>query len=213
MTEPWIARPAPELMPLVSVDDPDWQAFRADEPSWFLEAAGRAIRVFCGWHIFPQITQQADKLKIGSQGIVMLRTRHLVGVEHVEVSFGDRHCCRPVCDYEWFEAGYLQLRGYPWAGWEAPQYWLGDDGPWCVPGSPFRGLASCCFTHGFTTLPEDVKTVAYELAEQAMTVRSGNIQQVEAPGGYRASFSQNAGLTLSPEQKNRLGNYRCIGVA
>lgn len=204
---------SPQPLPnLLSVTDPDWSAYKNDDPKFFLKEAGRAVRRFLGWHVYPSITETADKLRIGSHGIIMLPSRHVTGVECVRIHTGHGwHHLNPD-DYTWFPAGYIQRKGSPCYndGWWP--YTYGDDQFTYLPVTQ-PGLASVTFTHGYTELPADVKGVSFELAEAAMVVRSGAVKQLESPGGYRAAFSQNQGMNLTPEMKNRLASYRVVGIA
>lgn len=202
----------PVLQNLLSVDDPDWAKFQADDPEWFLRVAGRSIRKFCGWHVFPNIREHVTKLETGAQGIIMLPSRHVTEVDRLTVSTGDRGQQRGVHRdaFEWFEAGYLQMRGsHFWADWFAGGYYYGTD-PYYLPVTQ-PGVAACTFWHGYHVLPEDVKEVAYELATQSMTMKAGNVSMLATPGEYRLQLSQDAGLTLNKDQMNRLGSYR-IGM-
>lgn len=206
------ASPTP-LPALLSVEDPDWGKYQSDDPAFFLAEAGRAVRKFCGWHIFPNITEEACKIRVGSKGIVLLPSRLVTDVECLALTFGADDCYQELHphQYTWYKAGWLQLRGAAGLDW-AGGYYYGPDGP----SFPFLSgtqprLAKVVFKHGYETLPEDVKGVCFELAEQAMVVRSGNVKQLESPGGYRAQLSQNAGLSLNDEQRNRLSSYR-IGM-
>lgn len=210
-TPPEAEAPTP-LPGLVTPTDPDWSAFQGDDPALFLAAAGRTIRKFLGWHLYPNITETADKIKIGSHGIIMLPSRYVTGVECVRIHTGHGWHHLDPHDYTWFKAGYIERKGSPSYndGWWP--YVYGNDQFSYLPVTQ-PGLASVTFTHGYAELPEDVKAVAYELAEAAMVVRSGSLKQLESPGGYKAAFSQNQGLNLTPELKNRLASYRVIGVA
>lgn len=206
----------PVLEQLVSETDPDWAAYQSDDPAWFLRAAGRVIRKYVGWHIFPNIQTVEDKIAVGSRGIIMLSSRHVTQVDSLKVQ---SEASAPVGappppyqwidpnDYVWHETGYIERKGFAYyAGWYYASYFYGND-PYYLPVWN-TGFAQCTYWHGYETLPDDVKEVAFELAEQAMTVRAGNVKMMESPGGYRLQTSQNFGLALNPEQMNRLAPYR-----
>lgn len=203
----------PALPHLLDVKDPDWERYRNDDPEYFLRAAGRTIRKFVGWHISPNICENLEKLRVGSRGIVMLPSRFVTAVDHLAIRNnapdGHHRELHPG-QYTWYESGSIQLKGFAWwQDWFMPAYYYGND-PYYLPVTE-PGMASCRFWHGYEILPEDIKAVAFELAEQAMTVRTGNAKLLEGPGGYRLQTSQNFGVSLNPEQKDRLGNYR-IGM-
>jgi hypothetical protein len=203
----------PPIQDLVTQDDPDWGAYQSDDPDWFLRAAGRTIRKYVGWHIYPNIQETRHKIRTGSRGIIMLPSRHVTEVDKLFIRMSEDLPPQWVAkdDYIWHQAGYIERRGWAYyTGWYYAGYYYGND-PYYLPVWE-TGFATCTFWHGYTTLPEDVKEVAFELAEQSMTVRAGNVKMLEAPGGYKAQTSQNFGLSLNPEQKNRLASYRVGGV-
>jgi hypothetical protein len=203
------------LEQLVGVNDPDWAAYQSDDPAYFLKAASRIIRDYVGWHIYPNIETTKTSIPLGARGIIILPSRHVTQVDSLVIQHGrvdgDADDTPPTWvnpnDYEWFESGYIQRKGWAfWAGWYYASYYYGND-PYYLPQWD-TGFATVKFHHGYDVLPEAVKSVAFELAEQAMAIRTGNIKQLESPGGYRMSTSQNMGLNLNDEQRNRLANYR-----
>lgn len=204
----------PDLEQLVTPDDPDWNAFQSDDPAYFLRAAGHVIRKYVGWHIFPNQKQTLKKIRCGTRGIIILPARHITQVDSIFIAHSeDRppHFLDPH-EYVWHENGVIERKGWSYYnGWQYAGYFYGND-PYYMPAWD-TGFADCTFWSGYETLPDDVKTIAFELAEQAMTVRTGNIKLLESPGGYRAQTSQNFGLALNPEQMNRLANYRVGMVA
>lgn len=201
----------PDPLPgLINTEDPDWRRFQDDDPEYFLRVAGRAIRVFCGWHIFPSRTVTVHKLSIGTRGVIMLPSRYVTDVQQVTVYGGSAHAHTLLPDdYLWHQAGWIERKGqtyYNDGWWEQGAYVYGND-PYYLPVTE-PGHAAVTFTHGYDELPEDVKQVAFELAEQAMTIHSGNVKMLEAPIGFRVQASQNFGLSFNPEQIARLANYR-----
>ena len=202
----------PRLQSLVTPEDPDWEKFSNDDPEWFLRAAGRAIRKYCGWHLFPNERHTVRKIRTGARGIVMLPSRHVTEVESLFIQPDEDHPPHlvPDHDYVWHAAGYIERKGWSYyAGWQYNGYYYGND-PYYAPvwGTEF---AACTFWHGWSVLPDDIKQVAFELAEQAMTVHAGNLKMLEAPGGFRAMMSQPFGLSLNDDQMARLSSYR-IGM-
>ena len=211
------------LPELSCADDEDWAAFQAADADWFLKVAGRAVRKWIGWHLYPNIEQTSGKLRVGAKGVIMLPSRFVTAVEHVKVHLDEEICqelpdpqhgCLRRGDYEWHQGGWIDVKG--WAngfGWYGA-YWYGSDPVSAAlyrPGVPYAGLAEVKFRHGYQQVPVDVKEVLFEVAEQAQTLSSGNITSVEAPM-FRLSLSQPAGLTLNDDQKNRLSSYRVPSV-
>lgn len=198
------------LPPITSSSDPDWQSFQDADADWYLTAASRAVRRYCGWRIFPSETLTADKLRIGSHGIIMLPSRHVTAVASVAVQHptGTDYTLDPTT-YTWFQNGVIQPNHDHWWGWGA---FYGNDPRPYLPGYEF-GIATATFTSGYTSdCPADVKAVIFELATQAMQIPAGSLKMLEAPGGFRAQFSQDQGLSLTPDQKDRLSPLRIGGV-
>jgi hypothetical protein len=199
----------PTLPDLVTTSDPDWAKYLSDDPAWFLRVAGKAIRTYCGWHIYPNQRDCLHHIRTGAKGIIMLPSRYVTAVESLSINVGDDsppQCIKPH-DYEWFQSGWIQRKGWSYYNdWQFSGYYYGND-PFYLPVSR-PGEASCTFWHGYTDLPDDVKQVAFELGEQAMAARSGNVKMLEAPIGFRVQVSQNFGLILNQEQMARLANYR-----
>ncbi len=209
------ANAEPALPSLLSADDPDWDAFQADDPDWFLRAAGQAIRKYVGWHIYPNTRETVCKLHSGSRGIIMLPSRHVTEVDSLTIQMNEGLAGQWVNpnDYVWHEAGYIERKGWAYyAGWSYVGGYYGND-PYYSPVWNTE-FATVTMWHGYATLPEDVKEVAFELAEQSMMLRAGGpIRELDAPGGYKVVFSGPLGLTLSTDQKARLANYRIGWVA
>lgn len=199
------------LPSLVGVEDPDWDRYKSDDPEYFLRAAGELVRRFVGWHLWPSRTETVRR-SVGARGVIMLPTRYCTAVEQVTLLHGEHpHTLLPD-EYLWHEAGWIERRGQSYwdDGWWRGAYILGNDPFYLSVSEP--GYASVTFTHGYPgELPVDVKAIVFEVAEQAMAMRSGNVKMVEAPIGFRVQTSQNAGLSLNEEQIARLANYR-IGM-
>jgi hypothetical protein len=198
--------------PLVTSDDDDWASFTSLEPDWFLNAASRAVQKYCGWHISPNRSETIGNLRVGAQNLIMLPSRYVTAVSQLIVLTGEDADANTGClvsknNYEWHADGWIQRKGFAfWADWFQGGYYYGSD-PYYLPVSE-PGWAQCTFTHGYQDVPPDVKQVIFELAQSSMQMTSGNIKQVTAPNEFRLMPSQNFGLTLNPEQKNRLANYK-----
>lgn len=199
------------MQDLVSTADPDWQAFQTKDPDWFLKVAGDAIRVYCGWHLFPNLTHTAPQLPIGAKGLIMLPSRHVTDVSNVTVfpRSDTPVTLNPDTDYLWDRGGWIQRNGWPLWGDVYAGYYYGNDPYWLPVWQ--AGIASVTFSHGFDVLPNDIKEIAYELALSTIQMRAGNIKEIATPG-FRLQPGQCFGATLNDEQKNRLANYRIGGV-
>lgn len=201
------------MQSLLSIEDPDWAKFQADDPEWFLRAAGRAVRKYCGWHLFPNIRQHLINIETGAQGIIMLPSRHVTEVDELTLSYGEQDDkCRGVHRdaYIWYQDGWIQMKGTAFRmDWYAAGYYYGND-PYYLPITQ-PGLATVTLWHGYHALPDDIKEVAFELAQTAMIMKAGNVKMLATPGEYRIELAHDAGLTLNPDQMRRLSSYR-IGM-
>jgi hypothetical protein len=194
----------PVLRGLVDVNDPDWTAFQTDDPEYFLRVAGTAIRRFCSWHVFPNIRQHLTKVEVGAHGLIMLPSRHVTEVEELTITCGQHPHRVRHSDFRWYESGYIQLKTEP--DWYAAGYVYGNDSYYLPVTQP--GVAAVTFWSGFHTLPDDIKEVAYELATSSMTLKAGNLKSLSTPGEYKIELTQDAGLTLNADQRDRLASYR-----
>lgn len=166
--------------PLAALLNPtDFGKFKSKDQDWFLGVVGDTIRDFCGWHIFPVISETNIEAKIGNNGIVMLPTLNLVSVEEVRV--GDV----AITGYQWnaSTAGYLTLMTR-----------RGRNLPVLVD-----------MTHGYEALPKAVAEVGYELTATVLEKPAGVVTEMQR-GPTSMTFKE-FGVVLSDDQKNRLGPY------
>lgn len=169
---------------LVSITDPDYTSFTNGEPAYFLKMAGEAVRAYCGWHIYPSVTETGVKRPLGERGIIMLPTTYLTDVASLTV---DGSVVDP-SDYHWWKWGSIQrVNRYSRDG-----YCLVD------------------FTHGYDELPADIKAVVMEVADAAEQMASGGVKGVTTPG-YSITYGS-SGLTISGDMGGRLANYRLGSV-
>lgn len=185
---------------LVRVNDPDFVAFISDEggrPSrrelYFLRAACGVVRDYCGWHIAPSVTDTYTKLEIGSAGIIMLPSMHVTDVVSAVIDSPGDTVTLATTDYDWFQPGFIEAKSPTW------RY-----------GHIIHGLASVTMTHGYDTCPIGVKTVIFELMQSADQMSTGNVKEVASPG-YRIQWGALAGLSMTPDQINRLSSYKIGG--
>jgi hypothetical protein len=195
---------------LIDPNDPDWQKFKSGDEDYYLNAAGEEIRNYCGWHLYPSVTETVTKREIGSHGVIILPTRHVTSLTSLVVG---NNTVDPA-QYTWFEGGWIQLTGAAPGGWAwgwPGAYFYGPDAPYYLPVYNF-GLADVTMTHGYDVLPAPIKEVAYELAKGTITVGAGtsNIKEIQSPQ-YKTVFGQAPGLTLNCDQKGRLADYRIGG--
>lgn len=219
MTSP--APPSPPPSPAVSAypplcdpNDPDWAAFQAQDLNYFLSVAGARIQRYCGWRIYPNDTNTVSKLRVQTNGRIMLPSMYVTDVSNVTILTGvDTEVVLDADQYQWFQQGYIQPigMGTGWWGGTYSGYYYGPDTPAYVPWLNF-GYATVTFTHGYPSVPADVKQVAYELAEVASEMTAGNVSGITTPG-FDLKLTRNAGLNLNPEQMDRLAPYRRPVVA
>jgi hypothetical protein len=190
---------------LLTTQDPDWAAFQNQDADFYVRAAGAEVRRYCGWHIYPSVTETVTDLRIGSQGIIGLPSMYVTAVASVALQTPGPLMSAVVLDpgsYTWFDYGVIESAaalGDGWSGFYAPAL-----------GGQFR-LATVTFTHGYAAVPDAVKSVVFELASSALEVNTGNVKSVDTPG-FRLQPTQNFGVNLNREQKSRLGSYAVPAV-
>lgn len=205
------------MQDLIDPNDPDWAKFQQGDEEWYLAVAGDALREYCGWHLWPSVTETMTKRMVESKGIITLPTRYVTDVSAVVMQGNNEpNANEPISvdpeSYTWFPGGWIQLitpapGGWGW-GWPGA-YYYGPDAPYYLPMYNF-GLADVTLTHGYDVLPRDIKQVAFELSKTAQAMAStvpGNVKEVGSPQ-YKAVFGTAPGLTLNGDQKCRLANYR-----
>lgn len=168
---------------LVDTNDPDYIAYAAREPDYFLSAASAYVRSYCGWVISPPVSESNVKRRIGSHGKIILPTLYLTAVTRLTVD-GD------VVDperYHWWPNGVVELRHVSYRD----------------------GFCLVDYTHGYDETPAAVKNVVFELAGTAQALGGGTgVKGVSTPG-YSITYGE-SGVDLSPSQKDALAPYRCV---
>lgn len=191
---------------LLSATDPDWAAFKAGDEAYFLKAASDAIRHYCGWHIFPSVTTSLDKLRVGSGGIIELPSKHVTDVQAVAMVYRDSEAVLDEDQYVWFDYGTVQLRNppsrHPWGYYGGYGFMPGG----YLPGSPLN-IVRVDLTHGYEECPMEIKQVAFELVNSSTDLPSGNVREIWTPG-FKLQLSQAAGMSLNPQQRDRLSVFR-----
>ncbi|MBE5453502.1 hypothetical protein E3G52_000366 [Mycobacteroides abscessus] len=176
----------------------DLAKFESGDPQFFLDAAEKEVRRYCGWHIAPSRREVDVRCVIGERGIIMLRSLHVTDVESVTV---DDHILDRD-EYDVDEAGFITRTR---TTWPRGRYWP-------VFGLPSPRYAYVTFTHGHPEVPEDVQAVILELASTGIELPAS--AATEATGGpFRVKFCGKAGLAMTRDQEERLANYRLPGIA
>lgn len=187
------------MEPLIPVDDPDWIAYKDGDESFYLRAAGDAIRRYCGWHIWPSLTVTVPKLRVGSGGIIMLPSLYVTDVDDVQV--GDS--VLDPADYMWFQEGYVQVPVA--AAWTGGYYGYLPGG--YLPGANVGRYAEVTMTSGYAEVPAEIKQVVFELVNSVSDVPAGNVKEIETPG-FRLELSGFSGLNLNEAQMGRLAAFK-----
>jgi hypothetical protein len=202
--------------PLVTIEDPDYQKFKDGDEAYLLEVACDAIRDYCGWHISPSLTQTKPQLHVGSKGIVMLPSRYVTDVAEVKI-----HNLNPddevvVLDpdtYAWFEGGWIERLHLSSWGWGWPGAYFGPDAPYYQPNYASL-MVDVTMTHGYETLPTNIKQIAFELAHSTGATKGliSGVKTIQSPQ-YSTTFADavKAGMNFSDEQMHIMDNYRLGG--
>jgi hypothetical protein len=197
----------PQPPDLLDPTDSDWAAYQAQDPDWFLKVAGEAVRVYCGWHIYPNLALSIPNLPIQSRGLIQVPSTMLTDVASVTIQDpqGENPWLLDPTQYTWFDYGVIEpTTVQQWTQYGG--YYYGPDNWSFLPIYQF-GYATVACNSGYAEVPTVVKEVAYELTTTTTEVSAGNVKEIQTPG-FRLSLMQAYGATLSADQKNRLSPYR-----
>ena len=177
--------------PFSTSSDPDWALWQGNDQSFFLNKATDAIRRYCGWHLWPVVPVYGFRAWFGAEGLVMLPSTHVTGVSSVTVGTLTDSPTSLVADEDYY--------------WDAPRPWL-ELAPSSWSADDF---AIVNFTHGYDTLPTDLKVVCFEVASRAMEVSASNVTHLQTTQ-YTVDLNIEIGVTLTKEERERLSSYRLM---
>lgn len=204
------------MQDLLQLNDPDYAAFNRGDPEFLLRSVGDTIRQYCGWHIAPSITQTVTNIEVGRAGIVMLPSLHVTDVALVALQANAGADLIPLdpTTYTWHQEGYVEPVNRANFG-AVSGYWY-EPSPAFLPITS-SGMATVTMTHGYASLPSDLKRVAYELAGWAQALgpdgAAGDIKEIKSPGfALSLGGAVSLGMNLNPDQKARLANYKIGGA-
>ena len=175
--------------PFSNASDPDWALWQTSDQSFFLNKATDAIRRYCGWHVWPVVSVMGFRAWFGAEGLAMLPSTYVTGISSVTVGSLTDEPQALVADQDYF--------------WDAPQPWFS-----LAPNSwQPDDFALVNFSHGFATLPTDIKVVCFEVASRAMEVTASNVTHLQTTQ-YTVELNPEIGVTLTKEERERLSSYR-----
>ena len=178
--------------PFSSASDPDWSLWQNNDQNFFLNKASDAIRRYCGWHVWPAVPVYGFRAWFGAEGLVMLPSTYVTGISSVTVGTLTSQPQTLVADQD-----YYWDHPHPWFNLATPRQtcWGDDD------------FAIVNFTHGYSTLPTDIKVVCFEVASRAMEVSASNVTHLQTTQ-YTVELNKEIGVTLTAEERSRLSSYR-----
>ena len=165
-----------------------------------LDTATAAIQAYCN-QTFTQSTTTAilpgnltEKLELPERPVTAVTT----------VVIGDTTITADT-DYVW-DGAHTLYRGTKVNGVlsvNGPDYLINGWGDWGGPGAQ----VSVTYTHGFASIPGDIKGVCLALAARSLTSPDG--VNSESVGSYSVSYSRSGGaVSLLAEEKALLNRYR-----
>jgi len=184
----------------------DLDSYQSGDPDWYLGVAGNVIRSVCRWHVYPSVDVVGLQCRVEADGTIMLPSLQVTAVDAVTVQIP----CGGV-----FTDVVLDSTQYVWstAGWIKIIQPLSVEG---VPATqidwqpPRARSAAVSFTHGYSTLPDEIKTVGLELVTRALDERQVPSNVTESTAGpFRISLAE-SGMVLDVDQIRRLGPYTLI---
>jgi len=192
--------------PLVSSNDGDWQLWQSGDPSTFLSMACAEVQKFCGWHVAPSVTFTDRRCWVMQGNLVMLQSTYVTAISSVVVGGGDTGFAAQTLvadtDYAWDPPkGWLRL--YPTA------LNIPNSGIYSPAGTYSQEplYASITYDSGYPETPMDVKAVIFELVATATELPASNATEVMTEH-YRYNLKPTVGISLSEDQKYRLGHYK-----
>lgn len=195
-----------ELDPLITPADVEgWTQgkLRASTVGLDKKCAGvsRAIRDYCGWHIFPVL--EIHDLMDGPGGrILQLPSRYLRSVEALRWR-GDE---LPVGSYRHSLSGFVEYEPAGTEGWPWPTLGVWPTG--------FRVL-DVEFTSGYSKVPESMVQLASGIAARAAASPLGYTREQSGTVGVSfggADSGAGGGIALLASEKEVLDPYRIMGV-
>lgn len=153
-----------------------------DGDAWV--AACGAVRDFCGWHVWPEVTETVKVRGVGR--ILVLPTLRLTAIESVT---NDGHPVE-VDPLDWSEDGVIEVRYGSW--------------------STRRSGVQVTMTHGFDACPDAVMGVLRSLA----LAGDGSALTQSSSGPHSATWdgtSRSGASALSNQHKATLAPYR-LGI-
>lgn len=124
-----------------------------DPAAW--DAACRAVRTYCGWHVAPSVTQT---LVLDGPGGSLLVLPSLLVTDVAEV----KNAGTVLSDPEWSAAGMIRSHGWT---------------------TRFRGV-SVTLTHGYDECPEDIYAVLEHMARNKSALESFGPAQSQSAGTF-----------------------------
>lgn len=157
-----------------------------------LTAASAVVRAYCGWHIYPKITEEITVNGSGStvQGLPTLQVLDVTAVSSNGVVLD-------MAGIDWAPEGILEWRT---SIYYSPGYFVRKR----------RGVV-VDLTHGFVVQPYDVTALVVAIAARALASPDGATR--EQTGQVSISYSQTSqntagGLVLLSHEQDQLRQYR-----
>lgn len=174
-------------------------SWQAGDPNLLLASVEAAVRSYCGWHIWPVVTETVT-INGSGRRIQPLPTLYLTAVTSVTetVVWGGSSTTTTLdaVDYGWSQAGYLTRYrgGYRWG----PQW---TDQP--------RGV-SASIEHGYADCPPEVQAVILTAANRGT---GGGFDGVDVAGPFRYTPPKSpdgtaVGVLFTPGELAVLDRYR-----
>lgn len=190
------------VQPLAAPDQ--LATWRSGDPALLVPAAEGAVRSYCGWHIAPAVT---ETLVLDSPGthVLLLPSMHVTAVSEVRGLTLDDPAGYSMGLYGEGNYGDPPVILDGWRATVTPRFGAG-----ILERSPYRwpmGVVEVDLTHGYATVPADVRGVVLDLAEHMrITLGGTDRRQVGAVS------AQVAGQAMTGLHRTVLDRYRLPDV-
>jgi hypothetical protein len=165
----------------ISATDPAAQAA--------LDGASAAVRAYCGWHIYPAITETL--ILDGPGGRVLgLPSRHVTAVTAISQAASSV----AATSYKWSALGDIQRKD------------------WCNWSTDYRDI-EVTLTHGYTAVPADIRQALLAIVARGMSSPTGATREQTLTSSITwatTASGVSGGLAILGPEYNVLDAYRIV---
>lgn len=176
--------------PFVTVEE--LQAFNASisqaDAQLAVKGISRAIRNYCGWHVWPNVEQTVTISAAGSD--LFLPSKHVTAIDSIAEAAGTVDADT----YRWFTDGIVIRDDYRW--------------------DRIYGGVTVVMTHGYPDV-DDIKLLALQMASRALSSKSGATREQTLASSVTWALTApgvSGGIAMLPHEQSILEYYRLVVI-